>query len=48
MIYQATAINNKDDIVKKLLFRKATGIIPVILDMRKIEMKQNFPITSGH
>ena len=48
MIYQATVINNKDDIFKKLLLRKVTGIIPVILDMRKIEMKQNFPITSGH
>ena len=32
----------------KLLLRKGTGIIPVFLDMRKIEIKQNFPITSEH
>ena len=32
----------------KLLLRKGTGIIPVILDMRIIEIKQNFPVTSGH
>ena len=25
-----------------------TGITSVLLDMRKIEIKQNFPITSGH
>ena len=32
----------------KLLIRIGTGIIPVLLDMRKIEMKRNFAITSGH
>ena len=32
----------------KVPLRKGTGIIPVLLDMRKIEMKRNFPITSGH
>ena len=35
-------------VYEKLLLRKGTGIIPVLLDMRKIEMKRNFPITSGH
>ena len=32
----------------KLPLRKGIEIIPVLLDMRKIEMKRNFPITSGH
>ena len=32
----------------KLLSRKGTGITLAFLDMRKIEMVRNFPITFGH
>ena len=32
----------------KLPLRKGTEIIPVLVDMRKIEMKRNFPITSEY
>ena len=52
--YQATVTNSNHDVEKiyyvyvKLPLRKGTKIIPVLLDMRKIDMKQNFPITSGH
>ena len=31
----------------KLLLKKGTGTITALLDMRKIEMKRNFPITLG-
>ena len=32
----------------KLLLRKVTEIIPVLLGTRKIEIKRNFPIKSGY
>lgn len=32
----------------KLLLSKGTGIIPVRLNIRKKEMKRNFPPTSEH
>ena len=54
IVYQATVTNSNYDAEKiyyvyvKLPLKKGTKIIPVLLDMRKIEMKQNFPITSGH
>ena len=46
-VYQETGTNN-NDLYVKLLLRKGTGVIPVLLDMRNTEMKWNSRITSGH
>ena len=47
IVYQENGTNN-NDLYVKLLLRKGTGVMPVLLDMRNTEMKRNFRITSGH